>query len=210
MKTKKIIAIIAMALTCTTGFAQKPCKLTVQPKVGINVATMTDNEDYSSRIGFTAGAELEYMTQAKLSFTFGALYSQQGIKQDESGFEGTIKMDYINVPLLVNYYVTKGLAIKAGLQPGFLVNDKVKVEKGGSSVEVGLKETFESAGFDNVSIPSVVLSVPVGISYEFSDIVLDARYNIGVTNAIKADYGMESSSSKHNFFSFTIGYKFGL
>ena len=47
--------------------------------------------------------------------------------------DGPIKMDYINVPVLLNVYVTKGLAVKAGIQPGFKVNSKVKVSASGAS-----------------------------------------------------------------------------
>ena len=58
--------------------------------------------------------------------------------------DGTIKMDYINVPVLLNVYVTKGLAVKAGIQPGFKVNSKVKVSASGASAEVDLEKAFKA------------------------------------------------------------------
>ena len=42
-------------------------------------------------------------------------------------------MDYVNIPILANFYVAKGFAVKVGIQPGFLVNDKVKVSSNGVS-----------------------------------------------------------------------------
>lgn len=52
------------------------------------------------------------------------------------------------------------------------------------------------------------VSIPVGISYQFNvPIVIDARYNIGLTNAIK-DNGDESY--KNMSFQLTVGYKFAL
>jgi hypothetical protein len=49
-------------------------------------------------------------------------------------------MDYINMAVLLNFYVVKGLALKTGIQPGFEVNDKVKVTTSGTTVEVGLEK----------------------------------------------------------------------
>ena len=50
------------------------------------------------------------------------------------------------------------------------------------------------------------LSIPVGLSYEYEDFVLDARYNIGTSKLIKSD----PDSSKNSVFQLTIGYKFEL
>lgn len=53
-------------------------------------------------------------------------------------------------------------------------------------------------------IKSVDLSIPVGLSYEVGGFVVDARYNIGVTNI--ADDG----HAHNNVLQFTIGYKIPL
>ena len=161
--------------------------------VGMNIGMMTNADDSDSRIGFVVGTELEYQATDLLGLSAGLLYSQQGCKIDDNG---TLKLDYINIPLLANVYVAKGFAVKLGLQPGFLINDKAKVSDSGVSVETGLGDLSKN----------FVLSVPVGISYEFSNIQLDARYNWGVTHALSA--GGESSNS--SAFMITVGYKFNL
>ena len=114
-------------------------------------------------------------------------------------------MDYVNVPILVNFHVANGLALKAGIQPGFLINDKVEVSSNGVSAEVGLKESYRAAGVD-ADVPSVDFAIPHGISYEFSHVVIEARYNLSLTNAISAS----GESTKHSVFQLTLGYKFGL
>ena len=48
------------------------------------------------------------------------------------------------------------------------------------------------------------LSIPVGLSYEISDFVIDARYNFGVTKVLDGD------DCKNSVFQFTVGYKFAL
>ena len=75
----------------------------------------------------------------------------------------------------------------------------------GAKVEVGLEESFHAVGL-KADVKSFVLSIPVGVSYEFSSLVLDARYNLGISKAASA----EGESTKHNVFQFTVGYKFSL
>ena len=47
-------------------------------------------------------------------------------------------------------------------------------------------------------------SVPVGISYEYANFQLDARYNIGCTKVFKG------TDEKNSVFQVTLGYKFDL
>ena len=58
---------------------------------------------------------------------------------------------------------------------------------------------------DNVksAYKKVALSIPIGISYEYMNVVLDARYNVELTKA--NEFG-----SKDRTFLFTVGYKFDL
>ena len=200
-----MIAATTLLLSVCTNAQNDVGGWSLQPKAGINLATMTNDDEAKTRIAFVAGAELEYQATPMLSVSAGALYSQQGSDADGQGMNGTVKMDYVNIPILANYYVTKGLAVKVGIQPGFLVNDKVKVSANGVSAEVGLKDAYKAAGID-ADISSFDLAIPLGISYEFNHVVLDARYNLSLTKAISA-YG---ESTKHSVFQITIGYKLSL
>ena len=199
--------LIACLLLASIGIYAQHAKgsFNIQPKLGLNVATMTNNDGSDPRVGFVGGAEFEYQATDLLSLSFGALYSQQGVKASDEGLDGTIKMDYINVPVLLNVYVTKGLAVKTGIQPGFKVNSKVKASTSGVSAEVDLEKAFQAAGVD-ASVKSVDFAIPVGLSYEYRNFQLDARYNFSVSKAIEA----EGESTKHSVFQFTIGYKFDL
>ena len=107
--------------------------------------------------------------------------------------DNKIKLDYINVPILANVYLYKGLAVKLGIQPAFKVNSSLKTSVGSNSKSVDLDNV---KGFD--------FSIPVGLSYEFSNVVFDARYNFGCTKIV------EKADSRHSVFQFTVGYKFAL
>ena len=194
IEMKKIFIVASLILAFATAKAQSEVGgFSVRPMVGMNIGMMTNADDSDPRIGFVVGTELEYQATDLLGLSAGLLYSQQGCKVDDNG---TLKLDYINIPLLANVYVAKGFAVKLGLQPGFLINDKAKVSDSGVSVETGLGDLSKN----------FVLSVPVGISYEFSNIQLDARYNWGVTHALSA----EGESSNSSAFMITVGYKFNL
>lgn len=149
---KKLFVMAAMVLSSVGAFAQQAAgTTTIQPKVGLNVSTIGDND---WKAGFAAGAELQYQATSNFGVAVGALYSVQGFKGkdieiDTPIVDGTIQNDYkwnpgyINVPITLNYYPVAGLALKAGLQPGFLVN----------------KDDMDDA-------KTVDLSIPVGLSYE--------------------------------------------
>ena len=100
-----------------------------------------------------------------------------------------LKLGYLNIPILANYYVIPGLAIKAGVQPGFLLSAK---DEDGDDEKDGMNS------FD--------LSIPIGASYEYKNFVFDARYNFGLTKINK--HG--SNSHKNSVFMITVGYKFAL
>lgn len=197
---KKLFLMALMAFIATTAsFAQWSVgSITVQPKIGINGANITDADNSDSRIGLVLGGEFEYRVSPIFSLSAGALYSMQGCKgtaEDDDGNTGdvSLKLDYINVPILANVYVVKGLAIKLGIQPGFNVRHKATASVSGVNVTTNLP-----------GIKSVDFSIPIGVSYEFNRFVIDGRYNLGVTKLI------DGADSKHSVFQFTFGYKFSL
>lgn len=204
---KKFLSMVVLLSTSLCTFAQNGVgDWSFMPKAGLNLATMTNDDDAKIRPALTIGGEFDYVVSPKVALSFGAMYSQQGCKGNVQGIDATIKMDYINVPIIAACRVTDNLSVKVGLQPGFLINDKVKVSANGASAEVGLKESYEAAGMD-VTIHKFDLSIPIGISYDFSNVQLDLRYNAGLTNILSITGG---EGTKNSVFQFTIGYKFGL
>lgn len=183
-----------MMVSSVAMFAQHAVgSFSVQPKIGMNIATLTKADGADPRIGLVAGAEVEYQVTDIFSISGGALYSMQGAKSNEEEGDATIKLDYINIPILANVYVAKGLAVKLGIQPGFNVNSKAKAESGDITAEVELND-----------VKTVDFSIPVGLSYEYKNFVIDGRYNWGLTKI------MDGASNKNSVFQFTLGYKFDL
>ena len=204
---KKILSMVVLMSTSLCTFAQNGVgEWSFMPKAGLNLATMTNDDDAKTRSAFTVGGEFGYVATPNVALSFGAMYSQQGCKAKFQGIDGTIKMDYINLPVIAAYRVTDNLSVKVGLQPGFLINDKVKISSNGVTAEVGLEESYKSAGMD-VTINSFDLSIPIGISYDFDKIQLELRYNAGLTKVLSTPSG---DGTKNSVIQFTIGYKLGL
>lgn len=167
----------------------------------------------SPAVGAIVGAEFEYQATNWLGITAGASYSMQGSGWEDTDFklsdgskiemrDAKIETGYVNVPLTANFYLCKGLALKSGVQFGFMTNAKIKVtlsqSSGGSSQKTEFDEDMkdECEKFD--------ISIPVGLSYEFNNhLVLDARYNIGLTKVNK-DSSPGEDDTKNGVFQLTL------
>ena len=209
-----------MVATLSASAQNEVGQVTLKPTVGMNIASMTKSGNSKVRPGVVVGIEAEYGVAENFGITAGVFYSQQGVKQEGTigidvldidpyvgiiGFSGkaTTKLDYINIPIMAQYYVIKGLAVKAGIQPGFCVSKKIKYD---GTAFVGIEPTMpynEEFKLGDAA-KSFAFAFPVGLSYEYQNFVLDARYNIGVTKALK------DIDSRHSVFSIMLGYKFAL
>lgn len=211
---KKLIIMASMMLACISGFAQmQPGVFSITPKIGANIATMSNSGDANSRIAFAAGADFEYQINRQFSFALSAIYSQQGISDDP----WTLKTDYINLPLTVNFYPVKGLAVYLGVEPGILVRDKAEIFYGQHSDIVALPEvdkytesykerdglTYDGVFCTSIAAKQGVLAFPIGVNYEFDSCVFGLKYSIGLGNAIVGS----GVSCTHNVFEISLGYK---
>ena len=72
---KKMIIMAAAMLASVGSYAQHAVgSFTLQPKIGMNVADLTDADDSDVRIGLAAGAEFEYQAADIVSISFGAIF----------------------------------------------------------------------------------------------------------------------------------------
>lgn len=192
---------------------------------------------YQTKVGLTGGAELEYGVNPWLGLSLGLMYSQQGAKidgsfdatvTDENGvnwytktqMDGKLKCNYLNLPLMANVYIpaVKGLAVKAGVQVGILASDKMTADVMLAMMNMDIKyfELYEGpertqliGSHTDISdvCKSVDFGFPLGLSYEYKNIVLDARYFFGLTKIDKTD---NPDSARNQYLSITLGYKFNL
>lgn len=200
------MALIAIALSAQAQHEEGD--VTIQPKVGITISNITDGD--KSKVNLAYGVEFERFFTDQFSASLGVMFTNQGCKYEvytdygDIGVESyPIKLDiyYGTLPIMANYYVLPGLALKAGIQPAFRV--KARIEQNGNKIDLDNAIDAMYDGNDN-KLNTFDLSIPVGFSYEFKGITFDARYNFGVTKLIS-----NSDESIYNkVFIMTLGYKF--
>ncbi len=230
---KMFLAALFLSAALTVSAQSRPGTFSLTPKVGVGIAKITEPDIFYTgghsmkpkyRADFMAGLEGEYQCSDELSLTLGAYYAALGYRTGDteilqsqteervvySAYRNAFtRLDYVLVPVMLNMYVVKGFAVKAGLQAGFLVHAKneVKVsdviyEKSTGVGTYGSPVTLKNSSLEGYR--QFDLSIPLGLSYEYMDVVLDARYNLGLLKM------STTSGAKNSFFTFAVGYKFNL
>ncbi len=168
-------------------------------RVGANFANLSfdpdDEEDTSTRTGLNVGAFAIFPINPRFAFQPEVLYSQQGSKATEDWIEATLKLDYVNVPLLAKINLSSGqnpVSLLVGPQIGFRTGAKVEVE----DEELDLEEITESTDWGLV----------VGMSATMGNFVVDGRYTWGLSN-INAD-PEDTQKVKHRVFTISVGVMF--
>jgi Outer membrane protein beta-barrel domain len=167
---KKLTLLLgATLLTCTTIFAQLSPRLFI--KAGVNLADLkiegVNNDVTDMKVGFHAGLGAHFHLAPEWALQPEVMYSQEGT--EIAGVK--TKLDYVNIPLMLQYMFNNGFRLEAGPQFGFLVN--AEDERGGD--------------LDNVyKTPNVGLGV--GLNYlSYSGLGVGARYNLGLSHIGEGD-----------------------
>lgn len=72
---KKILLMAVVMLASVASYAQQAVgTFTLQPKIGMNVASLTKSDGADPRIGLAAGVEAEYQATDIFSISAGVIY----------------------------------------------------------------------------------------------------------------------------------------
>ncbi len=151
-------------------------------KGGINFATQRSDQDQDDdvsvgyRIGIVAGGFFTWPLSDRFAFQPEVLYSEQGSAVDELGVKAKTKVDYLLVPVLARYKVSRSVFVVGGPSMGFKLRAKASAEFGDSSNQIDISEFVED--FD--------LGIGVGGGMEFGRYQVEGRYTFGLSN-ISAD-----------------------
>ncbi|MDP5199103.1 porin family protein [Flavobacterium sp. DG2-3] len=209
---KKTMLVLCALFLSGAAIAQDQ-KVKLGIKAGLNMANLSVDEselNSSDKTGFTAGLMVEIPLAKQFSVQPELLYSQQGSKfsysdaeVSNSNFKSTIKLNYLNIPVMLKYYVAKGLSVQAGPQIGILLkaNNEYQDNFLGYDNKENMNLKKYSSGIDT--------SVNFGLGYQFRDkFYADARYNLSYSNVFKesdVSYFI-NNDMKNRVFQITIGY----
>lgn len=218
---KALFALFLLAAGMPASAQDGKGQVVLTPMAGVNVSWMAPNlpsDESSAKVGLVAGVEAEYMVSEKLGVSLGALYSQLGRNKEDGWHKSlTEEIDYLNVPLMVNYHVWKGLTLKAGIQPGLRLSskwdgeeyiyrvDRPEIQEGVLYESTDISEYLQDdaiygyKGKDfNDNTNGVVIGIPVGVAYEYKGFVLDARFILALNDTYK-DISSEYVQEGKNF-----------
>ena len=186
------------------GVASINAQIKFGAKAGVNFSDITGEkvDSFEGRTSFHFGAVAEIEISEKFSFQPELIYSSQGSEYSEDfegeKFEGTVKVDYLNIPLMGKYYIMEGLSIEAGPQIGFLLSAKDDYDGG----EDDIKDLLKSTDF----------GVNFGLGYTLDNgLFFSARYNLGLTDNLDVDGGefeAEGAEYKNSVVQLSVGYFF--
>ena len=171
-------------------------------KAGVNFASINgdDTEEFDMRTSFHVGAVAEFLFSEKFSLQPELIYSSQGAKMSDEGFDFIIKLNYINLPIMAKYYVTEGLSLEVGPQFGLLLSAKAKSEFDGESEEEDIKDDLNDFDF----------GINFGAGYKLENgLSFTARYNYGFSNL--ADSGSEDigdTNFNNGVIQLSVGFNF--
>ena len=173
---KKLIIFTVIALF---GFVPANAQdINFGAKAGVNISSINGDEveSFDSRTGFHVGFVAEIVISETFSFQPELLYSAQGADYSEDGFEsfeGSVKLNYLNVPLMAKFYVGEGFSLEVGPQIGLLLSATDEGESDGFSYDEDIKEYLKGIDF----------GVNVGVGYKLEGgLNFGARYNLGLSD----------------------------
>ena len=169
--------LLAAALISVSAFSQ----VRFGAKVGLNLSHFWGKDALH---GIKAGAQFGGLMDYRINHKFGIapefVFSMQGASEDGV----TANVNYINIPIMLKYYVMPALSVDFGPQLGFNVYSKIN----------GNKATDTN---------TVDFGLGLGATYGITpNIFVQARYNMGFTKVYK--YG----SDKNGNIQFAVGYMF--
>jgi opacity protein-like surface antigen len=188
--------LFALAVTAgTLVFAQEKAKSSSSPiafgvKAGLNVSEVSSN-DSKAKAGFYGGVFANIPVASSFSVQPEVLYNGVGAKSTYNS-DVKLNLDYISVPVMLQYNLVPNFYVEAGPQFGFLISSKIK----GNGATVDVKDNHK--GFD--------FGIGLGAGYYFTpNIGVNARFTAGISDVVKNHTG---SAIRNNVFQVGLAYKF--
>lgn len=179
MKTKKIFLLLAgLTISIFTLRAQD----IVGIKGGLNFARLSGFNSGDDRVSLHAGFFLHHTINSHVCFQPELLYSGEGQRYfDTNGDERTIALEYVQLPLMIQYFPIRQFYLEAGPQFGILASAQDK----GPGENLNVKSSFATG--------QIAIGLGAGI-YINRQVGLYARYNFGLNDVSKFDNIVDHSN----------------
>lgn len=170
------------------------------PKIGLGITNVHSSENGGAReslgvkSGIVAGIFAEYSVVDWLGISADLLYAQKGSGTDlnfdssisKTNVELQMRLSYLDIPIMANFYVVKGLALKTGIQPEILLKGQYTLTGNVVYKNSSRIDKIDESVDDTDEFHRAAVSVPVGISYTFEGpgLTLAVQHNIALTDIL--------------------------
>ena len=169
-----------------------------------NASALFEDEgavDLGYRVGFTAGGFVGIGLNSAVAIQPEVLFSQKGFKgKGEDPFDNVkfeFQVDYIDVPVLIRVGPSSGRGFQVLAGPSFNFNIRAKGAAEGEPDE-DLKDDIEPFEFGLV----------VGAGFYGSVLIVEGRYQEGLTNVAKSTFIDDDESYRNRSFAALVGIRF--
>jgi len=215
---RKIIMATVLVIVAQSSIAQK---LSWGVKVGGTISVFNSYTDSIRPIGtFHGGGFAEYKINGKFKVQHEILYAEEGVKLYNDYYEGNrfvstterLKLKYINLPVILKYYVIKNLSIDAGPQIGIFLDANSSYTS--RSVLNGNVNTTKGTNLSNGDFRRFNGGLIGGVSYNLTEhFIIQGRIYQGLTSFTKGGYYHDDSDGarKHMYTTnvqLSVGYEF--
>ncbi len=182
---KSTLLSIALMLFISFAHSQQSFGIKAGPSFFKLHGENYDDDGFKTKTAFHAG--IYYRVPFNQTFRFQAelLYSAEGVKFENEDLKANIKMNYLNVPLMLQITTRSGFYGETGAQIGFLMSAKAEYE------EDGEKQTEEGKDFSK----GTAFSWGFGVGYMKDKFGIGARYNLGLSTIPKDSEDGDDKSS---------------
>ncbi len=178
---------------------------------GATIATLggSDVDGAESRVGLAFGGFASFGLSRNLSFETGAMYSMRGAKDTESGVEYTVKLDYIELPLLLSARFPGQSRVVPFLSAGPALAFKVKcgitASGGGTTIGTGCDDLESELG---IRIRGTDAGLVGAAGIDVNMFRFAVRYYYGLSSV--DDTSPNGADIKNRVVTFLVGYGFRL
>jgi len=164
-----ISASIILLLAC---FNHLKAQTEIGIKGGVNFSSVTDLQG-KDRISGHGGIFLHHTLNNRWCIQPELLYSAQGERAYENGVKNNLNLNYLQLPVMFQYFATKRVYLEAGPQVGYLLQAN---REGPAEDKTSVKDNFKKM--------DVALNAGVGI-WATKSIGFYGRYSLGLMDVSK-------------------------
>lgn len=189
MKFLKSLLIIGLGIVSHVSVAQ--LRMDIGAKAGMNYyglnlssAGKLASVNYNSGVGFQVGG-YALIKISKFAIQPEIVYSRQG-QYFTTSYNSNLatRLNYINIPVIVKYYLIGGLNVQAGPQLGILVGSKGDLLPLASDGNINGQPIFGQKLNDYVNPIDFSVAFGAGLDLPFGG-SLTVRYNLGISDINK-------------------------